>query len=150
MSAIEALRANEGVARAVPNLPAAAPAAGSSRDGMRRLPTFSIVIATNGRAASLRATLESLRYLDYPPFEVCVVHGVTPDKTGELLASWHGRLKARHCAERSLTAARNLGIAMAAGEIIAFIDDDAIPEPEWLRDLAHAYDAPDVGGVGGS
>jgi glycosyltransferase involved in cell wall biosynthesis len=38
---------------------------------------------------------------------------------------------------------------MAQGDIIAFIDDDAIPEPEWLTQLAEAYRDPMVGAVGG-
>ena len=48
-----------------------------------------------------------------------------------------------------LSKSRNIGIAHAAGDVIAFIDDDAIPEPYWLAELAAAYDAPDVGGAGG-
>jgi glycosyltransferase involved in cell wall biosynthesis len=38
---------------------------------------------------------------------------------------------------------------MAAGDIVAFIDDDGIPEPEWLDDIVEAYDTDEVGGVGG-
>ncbi|KWI26566.1 hypothetical protein WT71_18860 [Burkholderia stagnalis] len=38
---------------------------------------------------------------------------------------------------------------MAEGDVVAFIDDDAIPEPEWLTQLAAAYDSPEIGGAGG-
>jgi glycogen synthase len=112
-------------------------------------PTFSIVINTDGRAKSLTTTLESLRYLDYPRFEVCVVPGPTADGTAELLARWPDRIKFAACPERNLSISRNIGIAMAAGEIVAFIDDDAVPEAEWLSDLAPAFDDPRVGGAGG-
>jgi len=114
-----------------------------------RDPSFSIVINTDGRAASLGKTLESLRQLDYPRFEVCVVYGPTADGTCELLEPWKTEVKVVACPVRGLTVARNVGIAVAAGEIVAFLDDDAVPEPEWLADLAAAYDTPNVGGAGG-
>jgi glycosyltransferase involved in cell wall biosynthesis len=44
---------------------------------------------------------------------------------------------------------RNIGICLAQGDIVAFIDDDAIPEPEWLEQLAQAFADPGVGAVGG-
>jgi glycogen synthase len=116
---------------------------------MPEFPTFSIVINTDGRARSLAKTLQSLRHVDYPRFEVCVVCGPTPDGTRELLDSWRGQIKIAECPVRNLAVSRNIGVALAAGEIVAFIDDDAMPEAEWLRDLAVAYDAPDVGGSGG-
>jgi hypothetical protein len=112
-------------------------------------PSFSIVINTDSRAAALADTLRSLRHLDYPRFEVCVVHGPTPDGTEELLEAWNGRIKIAACPIRDLSISRNMGIALAAGDVVAFLDDDAIPEPEWLRDLAAAYDAPNVAGAGG-
>lgn len=51
--------------------------------------------------------------------------------------------------ERGLGGARNSGIAASSGSIIAFIDDDAMPSPEWLPMLAEMYQRPDVAGAGG-
>jgi len=116
---------------------------------MAERPQISIVINTDSRAASLATTLESLRWLDYPTYEVCVVYGPTPDGTEAVLSQWDGAIKIAKCLERNLSVSRNIGVAMAAGEIIAFLDDDAIPEPEWLLELAAAYNTPDVGGAGG-
>src|SRR5260370_11539521 len=48
-----------------------------------------------------------------------------------------------------MSKSRSVGIAAAGGEVVAFIDDDAIPEPAWLAELVAAYDAPHVGGAGG-
>jgi len=116
---------------------------------MSRDLSFSIIITTDGRRDALAKALRSLPYLDYPQFEVCVVHGPTPDGTDELLASWKGQIKVAGHPVRDLSIARNIGIALASGEILAFLDDDAIPEPGWLTELAGAYDDSNVGGAGG-
>lgn len=109
----------------------------------------SVVICTDGRAAALANTLDCLRYLDGPDFEVCVVQGPTEDGATELLAGWAGRLKHARNPERNLSVSRNMGIALAAGDIVAFVDDDGLPEPAWLLELLPAFDDPRVGGAGG-
>lgn len=114
------------------------------------LPSFSIVINTLNRAASLQRTLDSLRWLRYAgSFEVIVVNGPSTDRTQEVIAAYAGRVRHGRCEAANLSVSRNIGIAMARGEIVAFIDDDAIPEPEWLDQLAQAYEDPAVGAAGG-
>ncbi len=110
---------------------------------------FSVVISTCDRASSLATLLEALRRQTYPHFEVVVVQGPCQDGTPELLDRHSEHLRVVRCAERNLSKSRNLGIDAAAGDVIAFIDDDAIPEPRWLEDLARAYDGENVGGAGG-
>ena len=114
-------------------------------------PRFSVVINTDGRAKALRNTIESFRHLAYGEFEVVVVCGPTPDGTREVGREYaaKGWIKYIECPERNLSQSRNLGIKHASGDIVAFIDDDAIPEPEWLAELAPAFDDPDTGGAGG-
>lgn len=117
---------------------------------MPGLPTVSIVINTLNRAASLDATLKSLRWLRYEaPFEVIVVNGPSTDGSDQVIAAWGNRLRAAKCPLANLSISRNIGISMARGEVVAFIDDDAIPEPEWLDRLAIAYADPQVGAAGG-
>lgn len=111
--------------------------------------TVSVIINTDNRAESLRLTLDSLSQLDYPWFEVVVVRGPTQDATGELLRDYVGRVKVGQCPDRNLSQSRNIGIAMAAGDVVAFIDDDAYPDPAWLDRLVKAYDTPEVAAVGG-
>ncbi|MEN3749284.1 glycosyltransferase [Sphingomonas sp. HF-S3] len=111
--------------------------------------SFSVVINTDNRLDYLKRTLGGLRYSRYRNFEVCVVAGPTPDGTREYLETLKGEIKVAHCPERILSMSRNIGIAMAAGDVVCFIDDDAVPEPEWLGDLAEAYRDPDVGAAGG-
>jgi glycogen(starch) synthase len=113
-------------------------------------PPLSIIINTDGRAAILGNTIESLRYLRYPRLELVVVPGPTADGTRELLDKhWCGEIKIGFCPTRNIAHSRNLGIALAAGEVIAFLDDDEIPEPEWLEDLVPLLEDPKVAVAGG-
>ena len=75
--------------------------------------------------------------------------GPTEDGTRELVKSWPDPLKLEYNSARNLSISRNLGIRLAAGDIVAFLDDDAIPEPEWLDQILAAYADEKVGGVGG-
>ncbi|MEJ8813531.1 glycosyltransferase [Variovorax ureilyticus] len=113
-------------------------------------PSVSIVINTLDRASSLQATLESFRWLRYTgAFEVIVVNGPSTDHSEQVIEQWSGSIRTARCPVANLSVSRNIGICMARGQIVAFIDDDAIPEPEWLDQLASAYDNPMVGAAGG-
>ncbi len=111
--------------------------------------TVSVVVNTYNRAPSLRLTLAGLAQLDYPQVEVVVVNGPSTDDTEAVMAAYQGRIKAARCPERNLSMSRNVGIAAAAGDIVAFIDDDAYPDPAWLDRLMAAYADPEVAGAGG-
>src|SRR4051812_13033994 len=109
----------------------------------------SVVICTYNRAAGLRQTLKALRYQTHRDFEVVVVAGPSTDDTASVLAEFDGAIRTASCPVRNASRSRNLGIAATAGEVVAFIDDDAIPEPAWLADLVAAYDDDRVAGAGG-
>lgn len=109
----------------------------------------SVVINTYNRGHCLGQALWGLSQQTYDDFEVIVVNGPSTDGTERLLDQHAGRIRVGRCAEVNISKSRNVGINMAAGEIVAFLDDDAIPEPEWLADIVAGYDHPDVGGVGG-
>jgi glycosyltransferase involved in cell wall biosynthesis len=109
----------------------------------------SIVINTLNRAEELQMTLASLALQRYRNFEVIVVNGPSDDRTPEVIRAWSSHIKAAFCPEANLSMSRNIGVAAASGDIVAFIDDDAIPEPTWLSRIVSAYDSPDIGGVGG-
>jgi glycosyltransferase involved in cell wall biosynthesis len=111
--------------------------------------SVSVVINTYNRAESLRVTLAALEQLDTTDFEVVVVNGPSSDDTAEVLAGYAGRIKVGRCSRRNLAESRNIGIRLAAGEIVAFIDDDAYPDPAWLDRLVAAYDDPEVAAAGG-
>lgn len=111
--------------------------------------SVSVVINTNGRLQYLKRALESLERLRYNNFEVCVVCGPTDDGSADYLHALSDRIKVAACAEYNLSISRNIGIAMSAGDIVAFIDDDSVAEPEWLSDLTAAYEDNAVGAAGG-
>ena len=112
-------------------------------------PLISVVINTYNRAASLPATLDGLSRQTDGGFEVVVVNGPSTDGTEQVLAEWSGRIRVVDLDEIHLGKSRNAGIRAAAGDIVAFIDDDAVPEPDWVGGLRAGYDHEDVAGVGG-
>lgn len=112
-------------------------------------PQVSVVINTYNRAASLDVTLRSLRRINYPNFEVIVVNGPSTDTTMENLKAHASYIRVGTCSDRNLSVSRNVGIDMARGHLVAFLDDDAVPDPNWLDDAVRAFDSEEVGGAGG-
>lgn len=112
-------------------------------------PSVSIVINTLNRATLLGDAISGVFQLDYPSFELIVVNGPSTDSSEQILEGWHGKIKHLRCSEANLSISRNVGIAAAAGDIVAFLDDDAVPHPRWLRYLTRHYADPSIGGVGG-
>jgi hypothetical protein len=113
----------------------------------------SIVINTYNRAPYLRRLLAGLSHLRQAEFEVVVVNGPSTDETENLFLEYSGRLKIVTCPERNLSYSRNLGIAASAGEVVLFIDDDALPADElWLARYLQAFEADAqnrLGAIGG-
>lgn len=110
----------------------------------------SIIINTLNRGHTLENTIKSLFYLDYKyDYEVIIVDGNSTDNTAEILDKYKRYIKIGNCPCANLSMSRNIGIAMADSNYIAFIDDDAIPEPEWLTNIMKKFDREDVAAVGG-
>lgn len=111
--------------------------------------TFTVAVLSHKRPHLLSRVLWAVSQLDYPAFEVVVV-GDQPDLSTYDVPDFIARqVKYVHCAQANICLSRNLAIAEAGGEVVAFCDDDAVPEPDWLTQLARAFRIPDVGGVGG-
>ncbi|MDX5383296.1 MAG: glycosyltransferase [Rhodobacterales bacterium] len=111
-------------------------------------PQVSIVIVSRQRPAALSLCLAAVARLTYPTYEVIVV----ADQSGLQAASdlpFSGSIKSVAFDEPNIAAARNRGIAQAAGQIVAFIDDDAVPEPRWLDHLVLPFVDTDVAAAGG-
>ena len=108
----------------------------------------SVVINTYNRGPSLRQTLLGLRHQKYRHFEVIVVIDGSTDDSAKIAGEFPFRVV--HCQKNGgLSNARNVGMREANGEIVAYIDDDAYPDPHWLRRLAIAFQRSDHAGIGG-
>lgn len=117
---------------------------------------ISVLICTYNRSHSLETALESLRETHVPEglrWEVLVVDNNSTDETAAVVARFvaDGSIPVRHIreTEQGLSFARNRGIREAAGEIVAFLDDDVVVGREWLAHLASAFETYAADCVGG-
>jgi glycosyltransferase involved in cell wall biosynthesis len=113
-----------------------------------------VVICTHDRAAVLgRAVEGALPEVRAGNAELLVVDNASTDGTPALLAGLERRhaplLRVAREPRIGLSAARNRALAEARGEVVAFLDDDAIPRAGWLARLYAPYDDPRVACVGG-
>jgi GT2 family glycosyltransferase len=110
-------------------------------------PRVSVVVCSCNGASTLRDCLDGLSELDYPDYEVIVVNDGSTDSTAEIAADYPFLLV--NTQNRGLSSARNTGLQAASGEIVAYIDDDARPDPDWLKYVASALKDGDGAAVGG-
>jgi glycosyltransferase involved in cell wall biosynthesis len=116
-------------------------------------PEISVVIPTFCRANLLRRLITALerQTLERDRFEVVVVDNASTDDTPAVLRELMARspLEIRSLVEptRGPAATRNAGWRAARGDLIAFVDDDCVPEPEWLEAGFRALGADDRLGV---
>jgi glycosyltransferase involved in cell wall biosynthesis len=110
-------------------------------------PSVSVVVCSHNGSRTMRDTCEGLLEVDYPDLEVLVVDDGSADGTGDIAREYGFRVIATE--NQGLSAARNTGWQAARGEIVAYIDDDARPDPQWLRYLAHTFMTTGHAAVGG-
>jgi O-antigen biosynthesis protein len=111
------------------------------------LPRVSVVVCSCNGAATLHECLDGLIAVDYPDYEVIVVNDGSADHTAAIAGEYPFQLI--NTPNRGLSCARNTGLQAATGEIVAYIDDDARPDPDWLRYLAATFMDGDWAAVGG-
>jgi glycosyltransferase involved in cell wall biosynthesis len=113
----------------------------------RRWPRVSAIVCTHDGANTLPACLDALARLDYPDYEVVVVDDGSTDETAAIAERYDVRLIGTP--HQGLASARNAGLAAATGSIVAYVDDDAYPDCDWLRYLAAAFIESEHAGIGG-
>ena len=111
-------------------------------------PPISVVICSYNGSRTIRQSLAALRKVIYPQFEVIVVDDGSRDGTAEIVREYDNVRLIRQ-ANAGLSAARNTGWQNAQGEIVAYLDDDASPDPHWLQYLASDFMSGNDAGVGG-
>jgi len=99
---------------------------------------ISVVLPTYNRVAQLQQVLAGLAAQSYPltAFEVVIVSDGSTDGTNDFLHSYSGPLQIRPFVQANggAAAARNRGLQMAQGELVIFLDDDVVPEPQLVAE----------------
>jgi glycosyltransferase involved in cell wall biosynthesis len=113
---------------------------------------ISVVVAVRNEVNHIQDCLQSLFTQDYQePYEVIVVDGMSTDGTYEKLTRLQEQYRFVLLKNEKFNAAagRNIGINNSTGEIIAFIDGDAIAATDWLKQIQTTFEHTDAVGVGG-
>lgn len=113
-------------------------------------PRISLILPTLERPEAVYNLLRHLEHQSRAPEEIIVVDQ-SPGRDDRLAdyAGGHPRVRYHRIAERGLPNARNVGVGLARGDVVLFLDDDSIPDPDLVRFHAEAYGDPGVSGVGG-
>jgi glycosyltransferase involved in cell wall biosynthesis/ubiquinone/menaquinone biosynthesis C-methylase UbiE len=110
---------------------------------LEKAPSISVVIATRERHESIVTCLDSFSNIVYPNFELIIVDNTpTTDCTVNIINKFRDKIPHLIYACENLpglSRARNCGLMHAHGEIVAFTDDDIVPDPYWLIELAKVF-----------
>jgi GT2 family glycosyltransferase len=115
------------------------------------MPSVSVVICahTERRWDDTLAAVASVRNQSYPATEVIVVVDHNRPLYERLKSVLADVLVVENREQQGLSGGKNTGVAMASGQVVAFLDDDAIADANWLKFMVDSYGEPDVVGVGG-
>jgi GT2 family glycosyltransferase len=119
-----------------------------STDAQKSWPKVSVLVCAYNAADTLDDCLLSLQQLTYPDYEVIVVNDGSRDRTGEIAHSYPG-VRVVDVMNGGLSAARNVALAAATGEIVAYTDADVRVDPDWLTYLVQPFLRSGVVGSGG-
>ena len=119
------------------------------RTGAR--PSVSVVICafTGKRWEETLAAVGSVRTQTYPATEIILVIDHNPALQERFTAALPEVTVTANQQAQGLSGGKNTGVALARGDIVAFLDDDAVAHPQWLAYLVESYRDPAVAGVGG-
>ncbi len=133
---------------------------------MASYPSVSVVICTRDRIEHLNRCISSLLRQSHKPKEIIVVDDASPERFDILSAlqdafSYIKRFAKlekikidikciRNRRKQGIVKSRNIGVAAAKGDVIAFIDDDGYAHKDWIRNITKHYENRKVVGVGGS
>lgn len=111
-------------------------------------PRISVVVCTRNGSATLRPCLEALGHQRYANHEIIVIDDGSTDTVPQIAQSFPF-VRYQRQDHAGLSVARNLGARLADGDVIAYTDDDCVPDEDWLVHLALAFDDPQWVAAGG-
>ncbi|HEX7830401.1 MAG TPA: glycosyltransferase family A protein [Thermoanaerobaculia bacterium] len=103
--------------------------------------TISVIIPSWNRAREVGAAIDSALAQTLPPLEVIVVDDGSTDETPEVLARYGDGIRVLRQTNQGVAAARNAGIAIARGDLLAFLDSDDVWLPRKLELQAARFEA---------
>src|ERR1700722_710516 len=109
-----------------------------------------VIVITRNHSSYLVEALTALSKQDHPDFEVVVVdssEGGEREESAKLAAQFNAKYVLEPRRGQSL--ARNSGLPSCTGEVVAFTDDDCLPEKDWLSRLVQNYSTPEIWGCTG-
>lgn len=110
------------------------------------MPRVSIIIPTYNGDRFVVQTLESVLNQTYRDYEIIVINDGSTDRTAEILQPYHNRIRYLEQANQGVATARNRGLALAQGELIAFLDQDDVWLPNKLALQVDCFDQnPEIG-----
>ncbi len=111
----------------------------------RNKPLVSVIIPTYNRDWIVAEAIDSVLAQDFSDYELLVVDDGSEDRTAEILAAYGDNITVLHQSNKGVSAARNCGIAAAAGRLIAFLDSDDLWLPQKLSTQVKFFsDHPDA------
>jgi cellulose synthase/poly-beta-1,6-N-acetylglucosamine synthase-like glycosyltransferase len=113
----------------------------NSSDITINFPKVSIIIPCKHIDSYTKQCIQHCKNLDYPDFEIIVL----PDENGERLED----VKIISTGNVSPGKKRNIGVENSSGEILAFIDNDAYPKKDWLKNAVRYFNNDEIAAVGG-
>ncbi|HEV8713149.1 MAG TPA: glycosyltransferase [Candidatus Binatia bacterium] len=111
-------------------------------------PKVSVVVCAHNAERTMAPCLASLEKLHYPNYEVIVVNDGSQDRTREICERFEF-IRLINQENKGLSAARNVGIEAAIGEIVAFTDSDCVADTDWLTYLVATFVRSGRAAVGG-
>jgi glycosyltransferase involved in cell wall biosynthesis len=100
--------------------------------------SVTIVVCNHNRPLLLKRCLQAVQQIDYPDFSVVVVDSAPISCEAKILAaSQNARYQISPV--KGLSLARNVGTHTAGGDIVAYLDEDMVPHPSWLRSLVKEF-----------
>src|ERR1700733_4323890 len=108
-----------------------------------------ICVYTEKRWREILAAVESVRNQSLKSLEIILVVDHNPTLRDLLVTEMPDVIVLENGEAQGLSGGRNTGISVARGDVIAFLDDDAVADPDWLKYFADCYSDPAVLAVGG-
>ncbi len=109
----------------------------------------SVYIPAYNVAESLSGSIEGLLAQTLRPSEILIIDDGSTDRSAEIAARYPQVTLVRHSRNRGLAAARNTAFRTATCDLVASLDADCVPDPEWLSRLTRHFDDAKIAGVGG-